>query len=123
MMEPELKPAPRAMRLLLITPAAAAGVLWAVRDFVPKPWMVVDLLGKDLWGIAWQARHPNYQFRFNGRWVTPGWHWFPESFHYLSHDWKATLMIAGALFIGGTVAVIVDRLALKWNTATMRSIK
>lgn len=125
MMEPELKPDARVMRFVLITPAAATGVLWAAQYFglVSRPWMVIVFSCRDLLGIIMQAAHPNYQFYFNGHVVTPGWRWFPESFHYLSHDWKASLTVASALLMGGIVAVIVDRLAIKWNTQTMRSIK
>lgn len=125
MMEPELKPDARLMRLVLIPPAAAIGVLWAVQylGFVPQPWMAVRLLCKDLFGIIMKVAHPNYQFHFNGHWVTPGWRYFPMSLHYIAHSGKDSLTVAGALLIGGIVAVIADRLAIKWNTQMMRSIK
>lgn len=115
-MDQELKPEARAMRLLLIPPAVAAGGLWAVRDLVPQPWMVIDFLCKDLWGMARQVRYADYQFYFNGQWVTPGWRWFPPAIPYISHSWKASTAVAVALLIGGIVAVIVDRLAIRWNT-------
>lgn len=122
-MEPELKPEARLMRLVLIPPATAAGVLLAVRDFVPQPWMVIRLSCENLFGIVMRAFHPRYQFHFNGRWVTPGWRWFPPAIPYISHNWKASIAVAGALLIGGIVAVIVDRLAIRWSTPTMRTLK
>ncbi|MHB1567470.1 MAG: hypothetical protein ACYCR3_13210 [Acidithiobacillus sp.] len=130
MMEPELKLAPRAMRFLFFTPATAIWVLWAVYHFglMTQPWMAIRFLCKDLWEIALQVRHPlnlngPHKFAFNGMRVTPGWRWFPKSAHYLSHDWKDSLMIAGALLAGGIVAVILDKIVIHINTQTMRSIK
>ena len=124
-MDTELKPDSRAARFVGFTITSAAGVLWTAQHFgfVPQPWQVIRFLCKDLWGIAWQARYPDYQFAFNGHVVTPGWYWFSTSLHYVAGSWKSSLTVAVALFIGGIVAIIMDKLVKRWYAQTMRSIK
>jgi hypothetical protein len=103
-------PAARATRFLLVTPSVAGLILWAVRGIEPRPWTALRFLMLDA-----RAAFLGHQFYFNGHWIVPGWRWLAPSYQYLAHSWKASLTVGLAIFIGGLVAVGLDRLVRRWH--------
>lgn len=109
-MNKTIGPAARTMRFLLITPATAALILWAARGWVPRPWTVIVFLGRDLWATLW-----GHEFWFNGHWLVPGWRFLCPSYEYVAASWQASLLVGGALFVGGVAALWIDRLIVRWH--------
>lgn len=114
-MDKTIGPAARSVRFLLIAPATAGMILWGVRGWIPGPWIVLRSLWQDLDGM-WT----NHEIWLGGRWRTPGWRFFPEAMRYVAGSWQASLTIGVALFVGGVVALWIDRLIIRWNRTPTR---
>ncbi len=109
-MDRTIGPAARTMRFLAITSAVASTILWAARGIEGRPWAALRFLMLDA-----RAAFLGHQFYFNGHWIVPGWHWLAPSYQYVAGSWRASLVVGLALFIGGLVAVGLDRLVLRWH--------
>lgn len=117
-MDKTIGPAARSVRFLLITPATAALILWAARRIEPRTWKVLRFLGQDLWAM-WAG----HEFWQAGRWVAPGWRFFPDAYHYVAASWQASAAIGAALFAGGFTALWIDRLIIRWNRTPTRPMQ
>lgn len=109
-MDKTIGPASRTMRFLAFTAILAGTILWSVREWVPRPWIVIVFLGRALWATLW-----GHEFWFNGRWHHPGRGHFYQSYVYLAASWQASLSVGVAFFVGGVVALWIDRWIVRWN--------
>jgi len=92
--------------------------LWAVRNVVPMPWAMIRYIGQDM--HSWIL---GQSFLFEGHWYRPGLWFFQVAYLLIARSPEASLAVAGAFLAGGIVAVIADKLAIRWNTQPVRSIK
>lgn len=116
-MDKAIGPAARTVRFLLIMPTLTGVILWAARSIEARPWIVLRFLWLDLGGMV-----SHHEFWFNGRWLVPGWRYFPVSYHYLAASWKASLAVGAALFLAGVGALWIDRLIIRWHRSPVRPL-
>lgn len=110
MMDKTIGPAARTARFVMFTFGIAGTILWAVRSWVPRPWVAIHFIGRDLWALFWR-----HEFWFNSQWRYPSWHYLYQWYAYLATSWKASLSVGVALFAGGVGALWLDRLIVRWN--------
>ena len=101
-------PASRTVRFLAITPTVAGVILWAVRGIEARPWIVLRFLLLDARGLF-----TGHEFWFDGRWIVPGWRWLAPSYEYIAGSWEASFAVGLALFVGGVVALGINKLVIR----------
>lgn len=118
MIDKVIGPSARIMRVLIITPAAAVALLYVARDLVPLPWMTVRFLARGILALALN----HLQFSLAGHvYYTGEWIW-QAAYHKVAVSAAASAAIALALFLGGLVALAVNRVILRAHTQPMRSM-
>ena len=101
-------PASRTVRFLAITPTVAGVILWAMRELEALPRIVLHYLLLDARGLF-----NGHEFWFNGRWIVPGWRWLAPSYEYIAGSWEASFAVGLALFVGGVVALGINKLVIR----------
>ena len=118
MIDKAIGPAARTMRLVAITPAAAMGFLYLARTLVPLPWMTVRFLVRG--GLADALGRQSFDFHGH-LYGTGTWIW-RAAYHAISSSAPASAVVALALFLGGLVALGVNKLVWRAHTQPMRTI-
>ncbi|MHB1609200.1 MAG: hypothetical protein ACYCXX_11315 [Acidiferrobacter thiooxydans] len=118
MIDKAIGPAARTMRLVAITPAAAMGFLYLARTLVPLPWMTARFLAR---GMLADALGRDSFYLQGHRYATGMWIW-RAAYHAVSASPAASAAVALATFLGGLVALGVNRLVWRAHTQPMRTI-
>ena len=108
MIDKAIGPAARIMRVLIITPVTAVGLLYGVRSLVPLPWVMVRFLSRGMLALALNRS------QFRGNWI------WRVAYHAIATSPEACTAVALALFLGGLVALGVNRLVMRAHTQPMR---
>ena len=116
MIDKVIGPGARIMRVLIITPVAAVAFVYVARDLVPLPWMTVRFLARGMLAVALN----HLQFSLAGHVYYAGeWIW-QAAYHKVAASAAASAAVALALFLGGLVALGVNRVIWRAHTQPMR---
>ncbi len=118
MIDKVIGPSARIMRVLIISPAVAVALLYGVRDLSPLPWMTIRFLTRGMLGLTLNHQ----EFLLDGyRYPTGEWIW-QGAYRAIAASPEASATVALALFLGGVVALGVNRAILLAYTHPMRSM-
>lgn len=118
MIDKAIGPAARLGRMVLITPGAGVGLLYLACGLVPLPWMTVRFLVRGALADALGRQ----SFDFHGHLYGTGtWIW-RAAYHAISTSPPASAAVALALFLGGLIALGVNRLVWRAHTQPMRTM-
>ena len=118
MIDKAIGPMARLARMVIITPGAATVFLYLARTLVPLPWMTARFLVR---GMLADALGRDSFYLQGHRYATGIWIW-RAAYHAVSTSPSASAAVALALFLGGLVALGVNKLIWRAHTQPMRTM-
>ncbi len=118
MIDKAIGPMARLARMVIVTPWAATMLLYLARSLVPLPWMTVRFLAR---GEIADALGRDSFYLQGHRYETGTWIW-QAAYRLISTSPSASAAVALAAFLGGLVALGVNRLVWRAHTQPMRTI-
>ncbi len=109
-----IPPETQAVRLVILSPVFALGILYLVRSWSPRPWTVIRVMS----GAAGTAIRERAEAIMNHH-IHDTVHWtalWRDSYNYINASPAAVATVAVAVLIGGIAAVMLDRWVVRRRT-------